>query len=167
MTDTKTGASEPVDTEPRLDCFPIFQQFSRETLIEMVAQKWKPLSDVSNVSPRANVVVKLENTGEAQEQVCPIAFCLWKEGKAWTEYEEDGEWMSAFTGSPDENAIALELIGVPFKDYAEDDIDAVVLGSEKFAKFDELRVQARDFIKLWDAGKITDLAAAACLTQSE
>lgn len=168
MTTEETGASEQVEERANLDCFPIFQQFSRETLIEMVAQPWvSAVPDLGNVSRRASVTVELEHLGQRPFRVCPIAFCLWKEDKTWTEYDLDGSWYVAFNGSPDEEMIALELLGSPAQVYLTKGIEGIVFDEQEMDKFDTIQEQARDFIKYWDSGKITDLAAAACLTQSE
>jgi hypothetical protein len=77
-------------------CLPIFEHFKPETLDALCQLTWVG-SDTEGdgilYSPRAYVSVEIPEVGykDANERVCPLAFCLWHEQRAWRTRPEDME----------------------------------------------------------------------------
>lgn len=134
------------DEEVELVCMPIFKQFKPETLREMVAQPWDE-GDSGNLT-------LMEINDQWVGSVCPIAFCLYKEGKAWLT-DRDGGFE--FQATPDGDHIARQLMGLARSD---------LVPAVRLDEYSRLVTEASDFYTPWDENaERIDLAKAACLDE--
>lgn len=131
------------------ECMPIFKEFKPETLQAMLAAPW-----TAEGGSRTKVKVDLGPHGEQEAAVCPIAYCLIKEGKAWL---VSGDGYIQFESSPTDSKIARQLMGIGKYDE---------IPSERIDEYNRLRQEAVAFYNPWDMRNTEiDLAKAACIEE--
>lgn len=144
------------DEERDYKCLPIFKHFKPETVKALVAQPWESGSELPVEFKEIGIELTERDLAvhdlTTYTSVCPLAWCLAYEKKAWTFLDEDHH-VWGFNSMPSSNEVARQLLGLS---------PGEIPPLEKSGDFLTLEQEAAEFIDPWDSGKV-ELAEAACV----